>query len=318
MAQRGEFTNSHYAFAIQHTYERLQKAGDGLARGNLTVPDTKKSALINLPPRTYKPARWLNLQPTIQGSPLTRQFLGRYYAMYRDFEMERPIPSWEALRWLVEDYGESVIEDFPWDLQYLEESVNWTLEPPPAVLTNGQFCNCPRRYLWKPTATIDSVEYNWPVIPGQFNTFTDCANAYQAFHEAHIHHTDPVCFRAAVFCDFLHFMCVNYQVVIDVNHFNIQRPEIHLLIKLQYQGARWQRVVEVMAITHFLFGPHLALVNEFTSTRYCGVTNWLKFQRTHNLKLLVRDDVVQKKSDKLERRLRDREEKDRNKQPRFD
>jgi len=79
------------------TFENLQKTSDSLDGGNLTVFDTKQSVLINLPPRTYKLARWLSIQPLVQGSPLTRQFLGRYYNNHQDFTQERHIPSWEAL-----------------------------------------------------------------------------------------------------------------------------------------------------------------------------------------------------------------------------
>jgi len=152
----------------------------------------------------------------------------------------------------VEDYGDSTTEDYTWDLKYLEESINWTLEPPPVVLMNGQFCNCPQRYLWKPTAVIDAIEYNWPRIDGRFNTDLEYPNAYKNFHETYINHMDPVCFYTTIFCDFLHYMRINYKVVIDVNQFNIKRPKIYILVKLQYLSLRWQRVLEVMAIIHFL------------------------------------------------------------------
>jgi hypothetical protein len=75
----------------------------------------------------------------------------------------------------------------------------WTLFPPPMVLANPCFCNCERCYKWSPKATIDSIEYNWPRIPGPFKTSRECTAAYSRFFEQHKRHKDPGCFRAAVF-----------------------------------------------------------------------------------------------------------------------
>lgn len=47
----------------------------------------------------------------------------------------------------------------------------------------------------------------------------------------------------------------------------LKKLEIHIFIKLQYEGARWQRVVEIMVITHFLFRRHLSFNNKFITTR---------------------------------------------------
>jgi len=55
-------------------------------------------------------------------------------------------------------------------------------------------------------------------------------------------------------------------MIIDVNQFDPMRPELHILLKIKYKGARWLQLLEVMATTHFLFAPHLSLVNEFHST----------------------------------------------------
>jgi len=97
IVQHGEFTNSHYTFAFQNTFERLQRAEDELARGLLTMRDFKLSALINLPPRTYKPLPTLNIHPLIQISKANFYFLGQYYYMFDNMELERPILSWEVL-----------------------------------------------------------------------------------------------------------------------------------------------------------------------------------------------------------------------------
>ena len=73
-----------------------------------------------------------------------------------------------------------------------------------------------------------------------------------------------------------------------------------------------------MAITHFLNGPHLSLVNKFNTTRKTAMENWFKYQCTYNPQLLLRDDDLQKASDKLESREREREERDCNKCHRYD
>jgi hypothetical protein len=158
------------------------------------------------------------------------------------------------------------------------------------VRSNGHFCECPRRFLWAPDALIDSVEYNWLIIPGQFDTAVNCTLAYQQFFQVHQGHTDPVCFRAAVFCKFLHYMCARFGVIINVNIWDLRQPEFILNLKLQYHNTRWVRMIEVMAMTHFLYGAHAGFINKLNGTKKVEIDNWLRAQRT-NSALLMDNDV---------------------------
>jgi hypothetical protein len=56
-------------------------------------------------------------------------------------------------------------------------------------------------------------------------------------------------------------------VTIDVNRFSESHNEILLMLKLQYRPTRWVRLVEAMAITHFITGAHKCLINEYSNTR---------------------------------------------------
>jgi len=83
-----------------------------------------KMIVSDLPPPQYKSTSRLTTKTPIQGSPLTYWFLGQYYYMYDKMVMERTIPSWKDLEWLVEDYGLSITKDAPNDEVYLHISSN--------------------------------------------------------------------------------------------------------------------------------------------------------------------------------------------------
>ena len=137
-------------------------------------------------------------------------------------------------------------------------------EVPKAVKRNEHFCDCPRRYRWNLEALINSKEYNWPVILGTFTTSVECAIAYKAFFEAHKMHTDLVCFRGVIFCKYLTYFYQDHKVCcLNVNEFSSLRPEFHIRLKVKYRCSRWHKMLKVMSITHFFFGPHTAFINEF-------------------------------------------------------
>jgi len=159
--------------------KRLNKALDQFAKGTVVINDTRMTAQIALSVASYRPHPSITTQTPVQGSPLTCYFLGRYENMFWQIDVERPIPSWKALECLVEDYGQSVVETKEHDRRYNTISQGWLDEPPPAIRTNGHFCDCERRYKWNPSGLIDSVEYNWPKILGQFDTPCHYADAYR-------------------------------------------------------------------------------------------------------------------------------------------
>jgi hypothetical protein len=49
-------------------------------------------------------------------------------------------------------------------------------------------------------------------------------------------------------------------------------------------------MIEVMAMTHFLYGAHAGFINELNGTKKVEIDNWLRAQRT-NSALLMDDDV---------------------------
>jgi hypothetical protein len=67
-----------------------------------------------------------------------------------------------------------------------------------------------------------------------------------------------------------------------------------MLLKLQFRPARWLRLVEAMAITHFIEGAHPSLINEFPFTRVGPFERFLKWQRANNPHLVAQDDDLQK------------------------
>jgi hypothetical protein len=111
-------------------------------------------------------------------------------------------------------------------------------------------------------------------------------------------------------------MCKSHGVTNNVNHFDFQRPEFHLSLKIQYQSTIWHRIIEVMAITHFWAGAHLCFVNEFPSTRYWAWTQWYKSQDKNNRALMERDPVVKKEVEKSLAQQKKRDH-DRNKRSKY-
>jgi hypothetical protein len=194
------------------------------------------------------------------GSPLTLRYLGQYAHMFDDLG-EEPISTWMAITWLLEDYGLSRNEEVPTNIQYRRLSRRWPDGPPTSVASHPHFCSCPRRGRWNPEATLSSVEYNWPLIQGPKSTLAECRATYKQFFQEHIHHRDPVCFRAVVFANVSADWCNQWNMTIDVNGFHESHPEFLLLLKLMYMPTRWIRMVEVMVVTHFIAGAHKCLIN---------------------------------------------------------
>jgi hypothetical protein len=111
-----------------------------------------------------------------------------------------------------------------------------------------------------------------------------------------------VCFRAAVFANVLSSWCGQWNMTMDVNQYHESHHEFLLLLKLQYRPTRWLRIVEVMAITHFIAGAHKCLNNEFPNTRAGPLERILRWQRTHVPELVAQDEDLQKAIEKMETR----------------
>jgi hypothetical protein len=291
VAQRGELTTGQYIRAAAQSYKQIKHTLRQLDLNLFDLGIIREQVSFPQPfiPATF-PA-WLWMTYPVGGSLLNQKFLG-HYACLLDLNSEVPLPTWQGIEWLLEDYGLSRREEKSWDLVYkrLQDS-SWSTEAPAAVRSNGHFCNCPRRFLWAPDALISSVEYNWPKIPGLLDIATNYAAAYQDFFRSHQEHIDPVCFRAAVFCNFLHYMCSRFGVIINVNVWDSKQPEFLLNMKLQYHNTRWVRMIEVMAMSHFLYGAHAGFINELNGTKKVEIDNWLRAQRLNNSALLADNEI---------------------------
>ena len=224
-----------------------------------------------------------------------QRFLGNYEELFDDVQ-EKPVPTWTALAWILQDYGLSRTEQMAADLVYKQISGPWSFDPPPVVQVHPQYCPCARRHKWSPTSTLASVEYNWPQIQGApgFNTPAQCREAYQRFFDEHKTHKDPVCFRAAIFCAALADWCHKWSFAINVNVHNESKQEFLMLLKLQYRPSRWIRVVEAMALTHFIEGVHISLINEFPFTRAGPFERFLKWQKRNNPQAVAQDEDLQR------------------------
>lgn len=293
-ADRVDVGPAEYQFKYDHIQERLQRWIMTLDRGRRIEVKLQNQAIF-FPPPPNMIQRALQSIRRPPHTPLTHAFLGRYDALF-DADIEQPIPSWRALEWLLEDVGLSrviptTLED-QHDVVYRRICRGWSLIPPLTVTNDPRFCNCPRRCKWPPHALIDSLEYNWPVVPGSFVSPEDCYESYMRFSYEHRTHQDPVCFRAAVFTAILAFWCRKFDFEYNVNLISKVNREVLFLTKLNYMTSRWHRCLEAMCSTYFIIGPHHTMVNEFGATRFGVVSRALKLQRTVTNAIRPREEVM--------------------------
>jgi hypothetical protein len=71
-------------------------------------------------------------------------------------------------------------------------------------------------------------------------------------------------------------MCASFGVIINVNIWDLKQPQFLLNLKPQYHNSRWVKIIEVMAMTHFLYGTHAGFVNKLNRTKKVKIDNWLK------------------------------------------
>jgi hypothetical protein len=114
------------------------------------------------------------------------------------------------------------------------------------------------------------------------------------FYEEHRTHKDSVCFRVAMFCAVLAEWCPRWNFAINVNCYHESMQDFFILLTLQYRPSRWMRLVEAMAITHFIEGIHPSLINEFPFTRVGPFERFLKWQRANNPHVVAQDEDLQR------------------------
>ena len=137
-------------------------------------------------------------------------FLGKWKNLFARVSDQSDVLLWEALLWIGKDYNH---EQSPLSKPIealISAEANLRLdfgEVPPRVAENVNWCRCERKYKWRIDGQLDIVWYNWPIIPGRWNTLADCVLSFTEFWNEYKGHQDPVCFRAAIFCKALAEWC---------------------------------------------------------------------------------------------------------------
>ena len=91
---------------------------------------------------------WASPFMVIPGSWRDRKYLGQYNNLFESIpNFEAKIPTWQAMAWILKDYGMSHTEYISWDLEYKSLlDATWTIDASPSVVMNGNFCKCPCRH----------------------------------------------------------------------------------------------------------------------------------------------------------------------------
>lgn len=223
-------------------------------------------------------AGWIVPQHTNRSD---HRFLGKYENLFVKAEHQPEFLTWDALLWLGRDFGgysEPLLHDI--DVLICREKHLRHERDPIQVELDPRWCKTPRRYLWKPDAKLDTVWYNWCLMEGRWDTPDDCYRSYGQFFQNHRCHSDPVCFRQAVFCAVLSRWCHEFQIVIDPRLGARQCQDGHLVTKLKYQSARRVRIFELMCSTHFLAGAHNVVLDERGGNRFAAMEKFQQMQRT--------------------------------------
>ena len=187
------------------------------------------------------------------------EYLGHTHKMFDD-PSEEPVLTWSAISWLLEDYGLSRTETIPADVQIQTGFKTMVSYSTTGCDQPSDSCPCARRYKWNPTPHWQALRTigHWYLVLRQPQVNV---RQHIGHFEAHRYHLDPVCFRAVVFGNTLANWCGQWNVTIDVNQYLVSTVSSSLEIAVQTDG--WVRIVEAMAITHFIAGAHKCLINEF-------------------------------------------------------
>ena len=109
---------------------------------------------------------------------------------------------------------------------------------------------------------------------------------------------ETLCYRVAIFANALSNWCGQWNMTIDINQYHESHHKFLLLLKLQYRPTWWVQMVEVMSITHFIFGAHKCLINEFPNMRARHLETFVRWQWNNAPKLVARDENLQQKTTK--------------------
>ena len=117
---------------------RLEKYLREIAMQRRPLLNVNSQVRFDLAPPNFVPLM-PHIEVPLVGSTLTLRYLGQYAQMF-DSPSEEPIPTWNAIAWLLEDYGLSRIEEVPADIHLRRISRRWPENPPVSVACHPHFC----------------------------------------------------------------------------------------------------------------------------------------------------------------------------------
>jgi hypothetical protein len=226
--------------------------------------------------------------PNLTTGSLDDYFLGKWENLFSEISDRSDVLRWEALLWIGKDYNnEGTVLCKPIEAMIKDEH-NVRLDYgvlPYMVEHNPNRCpTSERRYKWIADAQLDTVWYNWPIIPGKWNDWEACVCSYTCFWIEHRHHRDPVCFRAAIFCKALANWCQFFKIIIDPRLGGRMLQDGELYAKLNYNCCRKMRLLELMFLMQFLQGGHDNFVDDKKSNRKGAPESFLNRDRDGSLK----------------------------------
>ena len=100
-----DLLGSHYLYQLDRVVNRLERYLKEVANQKKPLLNLHGQVQFEPPPVNFiPPPQFIDLPVT--GSPLTLRYLGQYTNLF-DSPIEEPIPTWNAIAWLLEDYGQS-------------------------------------------------------------------------------------------------------------------------------------------------------------------------------------------------------------------
>lgn len=214
------------------------------------------------------------------------QFLCKWENLFSTVSDRSDTLLWEALLWIGKDYNhEQSPLSKPIEALIADEA-NDRLnigEVPEKVAENPNWCSTQRRYKWRIDAQLDTVWYNWPVIPGNWADWQGCVASYVKFWQEHKTHRDPVCFRAAIFCKALAEWCQFFKIIIDPRLGGRMLQDGELYARLNYNCCRKMRLLELMFMMQFLQGAHHNFIGDKSCNRKGALESFLNRDRDGSL-----------------------------------
>lgn len=109
-----DLTGSHYMFQYDKTVNRLERYIRDISANKCHLLNLHGQIQLESPPPNFSISRVIPELPLV-GNPLILKYLGQYHKLF-DNPSEEPVPTWEAISWLLEDYGLLRTENVPTDI----------------------------------------------------------------------------------------------------------------------------------------------------------------------------------------------------------